>query len=46
MMIAPSSNPLNLESLITAKQDKPVAWVKASNLSAETVCNIAMTVSC
>jgi hypothetical protein len=46
MMIAPSSNPLNLESLITAKQDKPVAWVKASNLSAETVCNIAMKQSC
>ena len=43
MMIAPSSNPLNLESLITAKQDKPVAWVKASNLSEETVCNIAMS---
>lgn len=41
-----SSNPLNLESLITAKQDKPVAWVKASNLSAETVCNIAMKVLC
>lgn len=42
MMIAPSSNPLNMESLITAKRDKPVAWVKASDLSAENVCNIAM----
>jgi hypothetical protein len=46
MMIAPSSNPLNLDCLITAKQDKPVAWVKASNLSAETVFNIAMKQSC
>lgn len=42
MMIAPSSNPLNMESLITAKRDKPVAWVKASDLLAENVCNIAM----
>lgn len=42
MMIAPSSNPVNVNSLISAKQDKHVQWLKSYNLSVKKICNIAM----
>ncbi|VDI78990.1 Hypothetical predicted protein [Mytilus galloprovincialis] len=43
MKLAPSSNPVNVNSLISAKQDKPVQWLKTSKLSIQNVCEIAMT---
>ena len=42
MMLAPASNPLNVSSIIAAKQDKPVTWAKTYDLPLEKVMNIAM----
>ena len=41
-MLAPVSNPLNVSSIIAAKQDKPVIWAKTYDLPLEKVMNIAM----
>ena len=41
-MLAPASNPLNVSSIIAAKQDKPVTWAKTYDLPLEKVMNIAM----
>lgn len=41
-MLAPASNPLNVSSIIAAKQDKPVTWVKTCDLPLEKVLHIAM----
>ena len=43
MKLAPSSNPVNVSSLISAKQDKPIQWLRSSNLPVEKICDIAMT---
>ena len=41
-MLAPSANPLNVSSIIAAKQDKPVTWAKTCDLPLEKVMHIAM----
>lgn len=41
-MLAPASNPLNVSSIIGAKQDKPVTWAKTCDLPLEKVLHIAM----
>ena len=42
MMLTPASNPLNVGSLIAAKQDKPVTWAKTCDLPLEKLMRIAM----
>lgn len=41
-MLAPASNPLNVGSIIAAKQDKPVTWAKTCDLPLEKLMHIAM----
>ena len=42
MMLAPASNPLNVGSIIAAKQDKPVTWAKTCDFPLEKLMHIAM----
>ncbi|KAL3847117.1 hypothetical protein ACJMK2_018047 [Sinanodonta woodiana] len=42
MIIAPDMNHVIVASLIAAKQDKAVEWIKSANIPPEKICSVAM----